>query len=101
MAKPQLLTQVELDNALKALPQWRVHDKELRRELTFSSFVTAFGYLTSIALIAERLNHHAEIFNVYNRVKLTLTTHDAGGLTALDVQFATEAEKLLTEAKPH
>ncbi len=61
---------------------------KLQRKFRFKDFVTAFGFLTSVALESEKLNHHPEIYCVYNRVELLLTTHDAGGLTELDYQLA-------------
>jgi 4a-hydroxytetrahydrobiopterin dehydratase len=70
----------------------------LHRELRFASFSAAFAFMTRVALAAEVLNHHPEWSNVYNRVSITLTTHDAGGLTELDVQLATTVDKLAREA---
>ena len=59
-----------------------------KKTFEFANFVEAFGFMTRTALIAENLNHHPEWFNVYKTVKVTLSTHDAGGLTMLDVQLA-------------
>lgn len=61
----------------------------------FKSFVDAFGWMTKIAIIAEKMDHHPEWFNVYNRVDVTLTTHDANGLSALDVKMARKMDTLL------
>jgi 4a-hydroxytetrahydrobiopterin dehydratase len=94
MTKQALLTAAEIADVLQRLNGWRVQDGKFYRELTFSSFVHAFGFLTSLALVAERMNHHPEITNVYSRVTLTLWTHDAGGLTALDVELAEAAHGL-------
>ena len=60
----------------------------LTKTFKFASFVDAFGWMTRMAIVAEKMNHHPEWFNVYNRVDVTLTTHDAGGLSALDVTLA-------------
>ncbi|MET0386096.1 MAG: 4a-hydroxytetrahydrobiopterin dehydratase [Polyangiales bacterium] len=95
----RLLSVGELEAGLKTLPGWRVEDGKLRRELRFPSFVEAFGFLTSLAIVAERLNHHPEIFNVYNRVDLTLWTHDSNGLTELDLGLAQAANKLAGHAE--
>ena len=91
----QPLTEAEVLAQLSSLPGWQLKQGRLVRELSFDSFVEAFGFLTSLALIAERMNHHPEIYNVYNRVTLQLCTHDADGITALDLQLAQAAEKLL------
>lgn len=94
MTQRHLLSAEEIEARLSHLPAWRLKDGRLYRELTFASFVEAFGFLASLALIAERMNHHPEIHNVYNWVSLTLWTHDANGLTALDFTLAQAAEQL-------
>ena len=88
MVSNQQLDDSQLHDALKLLPEWRLEDGKLRREFKFPDFVAAFGFMTQVAIAAEAINHHPEWFNVYNRVRVDLTTHDAGGLTALDVQLA-------------
>jgi 4a-hydroxytetrahydrobiopterin dehydratase len=75
---------------LATLPLWQ-HDAQrgaIRRSLVFADFVQAFAFMTQVALIAERRNHHPEWFNVYNRVDIVLTSHDAGGLTQRDIDLA-------------
>jgi 4a-hydroxytetrahydrobiopterin dehydratase len=84
----------ELDQALRSLPGWSVESGKLHKELTFSAFREAFAFMTGAALLAERMNHHPEWSNVYNRVSISLVTHDAGGITALDLKFAEEAERI-------
>jgi len=77
--------------ALKGLPLWRAVEGErdaIQRTYRFSDFTAAFGFMTRTALMAEKLDHHPEWFNVYNRVDVTLTTHDADGVTELDVTLA-------------
>jgi 4a-hydroxytetrahydrobiopterin dehydratase len=77
--------------ALKQRPLWKKAEGErdaIRRTYRFADFTAAFGFMTRAALMAEKLDHHPEWFNVYNRVEVTLTTHDAGGVTELDVQLA-------------
>lgn len=77
------------------LPQWQ-HDPvrdAITRRFVFTDFVQAFGFMAQLALAAERLNHHPEWSNVYNRVDMLLTTHDAGGLTALDITLARLADE--------
>jgi 4a-hydroxytetrahydrobiopterin dehydratase len=66
----------------------------ITRKFTFKDFNEAFGFMARVALIAEKEDHHPEWFNVYNKVEVTLSTHDAGGLTARDVKLATAMEKI-------
>jgi 4a-hydroxytetrahydrobiopterin dehydratase len=94
MTSRQLLTSDDVEARLHKLPGWQLKNGRLHRELTFPSFVEAFGFLSSLALVAERMNHHPEIHNVYNWVSLTLWTHDANGLTALDFTLAQAIEQL-------
>lgn len=82
--------------ALAALPHWRAVEGRdaITRTYRFEDFNAAFGFMTRVALVAEAMNHHPEWFNVYNRVDVTLATHDAGGLTARDVQLAQAMDRL-------
>jgi len=68
----------------------------LRRSITFADFAQAFSFMTQIALVAERLNHHPEWFNVFNRVDITLTTHDAGGISVRDIEMARTIDRVLS-----
>lgn len=93
----RLLSDSELLEALNSLPEWH-HDTEarcIRRELKFRDFSAAFGFMTRVALLAEKADHHPEWSNVYNRVTISLTTHDAGGLTHKDVDLATAIDRLV------
>ena len=76
--------------ALKELPEWReVPGRDvIARKFEFRDFNEAFGFMTRVALLAEKMDHHPEWFNVYNRVEVTLATHDAGGVTAKDIAMA-------------
>ena len=87
MAEPKL-TDAEIATALKTLDGWSREGNKLHRELKFKDFVTAFGFMASAALVAERMNHHPEWFNVYHTVRIDLSTHDSGGVTKLDVDLA-------------
>lgn len=84
--------------ALAQLPGWRYDAQRpaLQCEFVFTDFSAAFGFMTRVALLAERMNHHPEWRNVYNRVEVVLTTHDAGGVTALDVDMAQAMTALAT-----
>ena len=91
MATPQRLTDTEIQTALGELSGWSLQGNKLHRQFKFANFNQAFGFMTRLALVAETLNHHPEWSNVYNRVNIDLITHDAGGITELDVKFATNA----------
>ncbi len=88
MAGPEKLSEAELGDALETLHAWSVKDDKLHREFRFQDFNEAFGFMARSALIAESMNHHPEWFNVWNRVVVDLSTHDAGGITGLDVELA-------------
>lgn len=78
--------------ALKRLPGWTADESgrdAIKRTFRFKDFNAAFGFMSRVALMAEKLDHHPEWFNVYNRVEVTLATHDAEGVTELDVELAT------------
>ena len=72
---------------------WRIQDRRLEKTFQFTDFTTAFAFMTQVALAAERMNHHPEWRNVYRTVEIALTTHDAGGLTALDFELAVVMER--------
>ena len=86
----------ELTERLSALEGWRGAPDGLKRDYRFDSFVEAFGFMSAVALVAESLNHHPEWSNVYNRVSVELTTHDAGGISERDFQLAERINQLLT-----
>ena len=91
---------VELEGALARLPEWKLDDahKSISRGYVFKDFSQAFGFMTRVALLAEQHDHHPDWANVYNRVAITLTTHDAndgeGGLTAKDFRLAAAIDAL-------
>ena len=84
----------ELNGKLGELPFWLVVEGKLKREFKFASFVEAFSFMTGTAIEAEKMNHHPEWFNVYNKVVVELTTHDASGITELDFELAHKMNKL-------
>ncbi len=89
------LSPQELETELTQLDGWTIVDGKLHREFKFASFVEAFGFMSSLALVSEALGHHPEWFNVYNRLTIDLTTHDAGGITSKDVEWARKANQLV------
>jgi len=89
------LSEEALQSALTELEDWELRDGKLYREFRFDNFVAAFAFMSGAALCAERAGHHPEWFNVYNRVEVWLTTHDAGGITQRDTDLAAEMNALL------
>ena len=82
------LTIEETSDLLKTISNWRVNKNKLIKTFYFKNFVEAFAFMTKIAMIAESINHHPEWSNVYSDVTIKLRTHDLGGLSNLDVDFA-------------
>lgn len=85
----------EIQQRLPALADWSLRDGKLYRHIQFTSFNAAFGFMTQVALMAEKADHHPEWFNVYNRVEIWLTTHAAGGITERDFALAQQMNSLL------
>jgi 4a-hydroxytetrahydrobiopterin dehydratase len=98
MARPPKLSESELARALEGLPGWQLADGKLAREFSFRDFNAAFGFMARVALVAEQMNHHPEWSNVWNRVRVALVTHDAGGLTSLDLELARRMSAIAGEA---
>jgi len=90
------LTEAERAEILPRLTGWTLVEGRdaLRKRFTFGDFVEAFGWMTRVALVAERMDHHPEWTNVYKTVEVTLSTHDAGGLTRRDVELAQRMDQL-------
>ena len=79
---------MDIEEHLKNLPGWSVVHEKLHKEFQFDNFNQAFGFMTRAAMEIEKMNHHPEWFNVYNKITIELTTHDAGGITKNDVNLA-------------
>jgi len=84
----------EVARRLLAHPGWALVAGKLERTLRFADFPSAFGFMASVALAAEAMNHHPEWFNVYDRVRIQLTTHDAGGISEKDFRLARRIDEL-------
>lgn len=92
-------TDAQIESALAELNQslkqpWSMEDDKLTKEFKFKNFIEAFAFMTQVAILAEKKVHHPEWFNVYNKVKIQLTTHDVGGLSYKDFDLAARMEKL-------
>jgi 4a-hydroxytetrahydrobiopterin dehydratase len=84
----------ELEELVKGMNGWELKEGKLQKSFRFSDFIEAFGFMTRIALEAEKINHHPEWSNVYNTVTIKLSTHDAGGITDYDVKLANIIDKI-------
>ena len=95
IAMPSLLSADQRQMLPVTLPHWTIHEQSISRELVFNDFNEAFGFISRVALLAEGRNHHPNWSNVYNRVSITLSTHDLGGLSDLDVELAAAIDQLM------
>jgi len=87
----------EIETNLQKLPGWGLKDGKLHQELKFKNFIQAFGFMAQAAIVAEKINHHPEWSNVYSRVVIDLTTHEAGGISQRDFELAQEMNSILAE----
>ncbi len=94
MTAPIKLSETDLQAHLDQTSGWAIVEGKLHKKFQFDSFVSAFGWMTSVALVAETMGHHPEWTNVYNRVVVNLVTHDAGGITELDFTLAKRMDVL-------
>ena len=92
--KPRQLTVTEVQDSLAELPGWTVADGKLHREFKFAGFVEAFGFMSSVALVAESMNHHPDWSNGYNKVVVDLVTHSLGGISTYDLALARRMQQL-------
>ena len=82
----------QLKDIIAELPDWTVREDKLYRQFKFRDFVSAFGFMTQVALLAEKMDHHPEWSNVYNKVEISLTTHDLGGISMRDITLAKQID---------
>jgi 4a-hydroxytetrahydrobiopterin dehydratase len=92
--RPTKLDDAAIKKELGTAPGWSHANGKLHREFVFADFVEAFSFMSAVALVAEKLDHHPEWFNVYKTVRVDLATHDAGGITSLDFDLARTMSKL-------
>ena len=99
MSRLSLLSPDEIAARLEVLPGWALSGDALRRDFAFADFPEAFGFMTRVAFAAEKLDHHPDWSNVWNRVTVALSTHDAGGVTDLDFQLAHVMQRLMKKTE--
>ena len=90
-----LIDQTQLDSFIKKNPSWTTENKTIKKEFIFDNFIDAFGFMNKVALLSEKMDHHPDWQNTYNKVKINLTTHDKGGITTNDVKLAESIDKLI------
>jgi 4a-hydroxytetrahydrobiopterin dehydratase len=88
------LTVTEIQDGLAELPGWTIAAEKLHREYQFATFIEAFGFMSSVALVAQAMNHHPDWSNGYNKVLVDLATHSLGGISTFDLELAKQMEKL-------
>ena len=88
------LSEADIQSGLQQLSLWTIEAGKLHKEYQFGSFIKAFGWMTSVALVAEAMGHHPEWFNVYSKVVVDLTTHDVGGISNFDFELASKMDEL-------
>jgi 4a-hydroxytetrahydrobiopterin dehydratase len=96
MARVEKLSEAEITDRLPQVSGWALIDNQLQRTFTFGNFVQAFGFMTSVALLAESMDHHPDWSNVYHRVTIGLNTHDVSGISQLDFDLAKKINDLVS-----
>ena len=94
MARPIALSSADIESRLESRTDWNLEQDKLHRVFKFKNFVEAFGFMSQIAILAEKMDHHPEWSNVYSRVEVFLTTHDANGISKLDFELAEHMDRL-------
>ena len=90
-----LIEKNQLDNFIEKNPSWIIDNKKIKKEFKFNNFIDAFGFICKVALLSEKMDHHPNWQNTYNKVTIELTTHDKGGLTTNDIQLAESIDELI------
>jgi 4a-hydroxytetrahydrobiopterin dehydratase len=90
-----LQAKMAVTDEIAQLTNWKVINDKLNRIFEFKDFVDAFAFMTKVAIVAEKMDHHPELFNVYNRVVIDLATHDIGGIGVLDIELANKIDALI------
>jgi len=90
-----LIEQNQLDYFIEKNPSWIIDNKTIKKEFKFDNFIEAFGFMSKVALLSEKMDHHPNWQNTYSIVKIELTTHDKGGITSNDIKLAESIDKLI------
>ena len=90
-----LIEKSQIDLFIEKNPSWIIDNKTIKKEFKFDNFIEAFGFMSKVALLSEKMDHHPDWQNTYNKVKINLTTHDKGGITTNDTKLAESIDKLI------
>ena len=90
-----LLEQNQLDYFIEKNPSWIIDKKTIKKEFKFDTFIDAFGFMSKVAILSEKMDHHPDWQNTYNKVRINLTTHDKGGITNNDTKLAESIDSLI------
>ena len=90
-----LIEKNQLNYFIENNPSWSVHNEAIRKEFKFNNFIDAFSFISKVALISEKMDHHPSWQNTYNKVTIELSTHDLGGITSIDIKLAEAIDKLI------
>ena len=90
-----LIKEDQLNDFEESNPSWIIYKNTIKKEFQFNNFIDAFGFMSKVALLSERMDHHPDWQNTYNKVKINLTTHDKGGITTNDIKLAESVDKLI------
>ena len=90
-----LIEKNQLDSFIEKNPSWIIDNKTIKKEFKFENFIEAFGFMSKVALLSEKIDHLPDWQNIYNKVKINLTTHDKGGITTNDIKLAEAIDKLI------
>tara|TARA_Y100000766_G_scaffold251738_1_gene235595 strand:+ start:115 stop:402 length:288 start_codon:yes stop_codon:yes gene_type:complete len=90
-----LLEKKQLDSFIGKNPSWIIDNKTIKKNFKFDNFIDAFGFMSKVALLSEKMDHHPDLQNTYNKVTINLTTHDKGGITTNDIKLAESIDKLM------
>ena len=91
-----LITKNELNYFIEKNPSWIQYNQTIKKEFKFNNFIEAFGFMTKVAFLSEKMDHHPNWQNIYNKVKIELTTHDVGGITTNDIKLAESIDKIIS-----
>ena len=89
-----LIEKNQIDYFIEKNPSWVIDDKTIKREFKFDNFIDAFSFITKVALLSEKMDHHPSWQNTYNKVTIELTTHDLGGISTNDIKLAASIDEL-------